>query len=429
MSTSASPITPSPSLVQRGAPARGPRWRWARRLSRWGFRAAVAVLLGLNAWLFVRDRQPVPDLKPVRGLVDARRYAEAEASLRQRLRRSPHDDEARMLLARSLAGQKRMRACADELHRVPFWSPRKPEARYLEGQAYLEAGLARQAEPALRACVANDPMHPTPDDLHRSATEMLIELYVAEGRWEDAQEVVWQVYDRANAEDRAAALVMLLRTEIERIDPASTLERLRKYVAADPQDFAARRALARAEQALGHEAEANAQIDACRKGQPDDPRNWRDWLLILQERGDAPALAQAVEQLPAARSEDYGPEVWEAIGRVRESAGDDTGAAEAYRRAVLARPQEADSHYRLALVEARLGHRDEARVHLDRSKVLRKARTDLVDAVIAYREALAVAPAADPRVVEAAEAVAALCRVIGLDRIADALASTHRRAG
>lgn len=410
-----------------GPAARRPRRavRAVQRIGVWSFRLACLALVALNVWLFQRDRGGVASLKSLRALVDGRLYGEAEAGLRERLRRSPHDDEARMLLARSLAGEQRMLTCAQELHRVPFWSPRKPEARYLEGQAFLEAGRARDAEAALRACVENEPLHPTPDDLLRSATDRLIELYASEGRWQEAQEVVWKIYDRANVEDRAASLVMLLRTEIERIDPASTVEKLRRYSANDPKDYEARRALARAEQAIGREAEATAVIARCLKERPDDLKTWRDWLKILQDRGDAPGLASAVAQLPGALSDEYDPETWEAIGRVREAEGDITAAAEAYRKAVLGKSHDEDFHYRLALVEARLGNRDEARDHLERSKVLRKARTDLVDAVIAYREALAVAPAADPKVKDAAAKVAELCRLIGLDRLAGALEATH----
>jgi tetratricopeptide (TPR) repeat protein len=418
-----------PAAPDRPTAPRSRRRRVRDRLGVWGFRLAVVGLVGLNLWWFVRDRQPVLDLKALRGLIDNREYVEAESELRERLRRSPHDDEARMLLARSLAGQGRMLACAEELHRVPFWSPRKPEARFLEGQAFLEVGRARDAEPALRASVEDDPLHPTPDNFHKAATDMLIGLYVTEQRWDDAQEVVWKTYERANREDRAAALVMYLRTEVERIDPASVVEKLRRYVAADPEDFEARRALAKAEQALGRPAEATAQIQACLAARPDDLEVWRDWLAILQERGDTAALAEAVARLPKPASGDYDAPTWEAIGRVREAAGDHPGAAEAYRKAVLGQPHDADYHYRLALVEARLGNRDEARDHLDRSKVLRQARTDLVDAVIAYREALATGLAADPRVVEAAAKVEELCRTIGLNRAADALAATHRRAG
>lgn len=417
--------TQAPTSTGTGARA-SRRWsRLVRRIGLWGFRLAFLAAVGLNIWLFLRDRGGVESLKNLRTLVDQRRYAEAVEGIRDRLRRSPHDDEARMLLARSLAGDRRMLECAEELRRVPFWSPRKPEARYLEGQALLEVGRAREAEAVLRICVENDPLHPTPDDLLRAATDQLIELYASESRWQDAQEVVWKIYDRANREDRAAALVMLLRTEIERIDPASTIERLRRYAQTDPSDFEARRALARAEQAVGREAEATATIEQCLKERPADLKVWRDWLTILQDRGDAPGLAAAVRQLPADHPDEYDPAVWEAIGRVREAEGDVQAAADAYRKAVQGRPRDEDFHYRLALVEARLGNREQAHEHLERSKELRKSRTELVDAVIAYREALAVAPATDPKVMAEAAKVADLCRVIGLDRTAKALDSTH----
>src|SRR4051812_2403199 len=113
---------PAPAIEPRAAaPPR--RRRMLDRLGVWVFRLAALGLIGLNAWWLVRDRRPAPDLKALRGMLGSRRFPEAEAGLRERLRRSRHDDDARMLLARALAGQERMLDCARELHRVPSWSP------------------------------------------------------------------------------------------------------------------------------------------------------------------------------------------------------------------------------------------------------------------------------------------------------------------
>ena len=89
--------------------------------------------------------------RPGHGLaLDANRVSTArvEPILREHLRRSPHDGEARMMLARALAGRGDLLGCARQLHEVPFWSPRKAEALFREGQSYLKIDRAKDAEDA-----------------------------------------------------------------------------------------------------------------------------------------------------------------------------------------------------------------------------------------------------------------------------------------
>jgi tetratricopeptide (TPR) repeat protein len=407
------------SAVPRSRPTR----RRGRALALGAYRLLVLVLVACNAWWLYRDYRPLEDLKTLRGWVDQRQFAAAEPALREHLRRSPNHDAARMLLARSLAGRGRWLACAGELHRMPFWSPRKPEARFLEGQAYMTALHAVPAEAALLACIDDTPLHPTPADYHKAATELLIELYATEERWEEAQAVVWKTYERVGSLDRPAAIIMWMRTELERIEPKTTVARLRSYVQADPTDLEARRALARAEQAVGRDAEATRQIELCLQARPDDPRIWRDWLKILRFQNSPEGMAEVVARLPESALDD--PEVLEYQGMVRESAGDLDGAAISYRKAVELKPFDEDFHYRLALVESRLGHRDKAREHLDRSKVLRDAHGKLLDAFLAYRDAVATDQPGGTRLTATAAELAELCRTMGLVRIADALAANH----
>ena len=91
----------------------------------------ICLLAGLsrfNAWWYWRDTRDLPALKTISDWISQERYLKAEPALREHLRRSPHDAEARMMLARALAGRGDLLACASQLHQVPHWSPRKPEA-------------------------------------------------------------------------------------------------------------------------------------------------------------------------------------------------------------------------------------------------------------------------------------------------------------
>ncbi len=200
-------------------PTRSHPPRWRSRLARWGFWLLVLGLIGFNAWWLARDLWPLPGTEEINRLIGRKQYAEADQFLRERLRRSPHDGEAMMTLARSLALQDRMLDCAKQLHQVPYWWPEKPEALFLEGETYRKAGYARLAERAWRRCVFDDPLHPTPLGFHKGASEELIELYATEERWPEAREVIWTTYDRVPESQHPYIVIMWLRTEVERIAP------------------------------------------------------------------------------------------------------------------------------------------------------------------------------------------------------------------
>ena len=95
--------------------------------------------------------------------------------------------------------------------------------------------------------VNDDPLHPTPPDIYHDASFELIKLYTVEDRWDDFRVTMWKAYERASPGDEITLLSMRVRSELERIDPAETVGRLERFVAADPTDREALRALAKAE--------------------------------------------------------------------------------------------------------------------------------------------------------------------------------------
>ena len=109
---------------------------------------------------------------------------------------------------------------------------------------------------------------------------------------------------------------MRFRSELERVAPAESIVLLQRYVAADPTDWEALRALARAELALGHREEADHHFEACLKGDPENPRVWRDYLNMLNDRGDFDALKSALGEVPHAAEGD--PDIWKLRGNLKE---------------------------------------------------------------------------------------------------------------
>ncbi len=111
------------------------------------------------------------------------------------------------------------------------------------------------------------------------------------------------------------------------------------------------------------------------RGRPDDARAWRDYLTMLQSLGEQEAFNAALARVP--KSGDAEPEIWMFRGEIKERDGDWAGAAADYRRALELNPNLLNGQYRLATVEARLGHREQAAAHRKRWDQLREARVQL----------------------------------------------------
>jgi tetratricopeptide (TPR) repeat protein len=384
-------------------------------------RATIALLvvsgtIVFNLWWYWRATRPVPDLNTLSTWLRQKRYAEAEPALRERLRRSPQDGDSRILLAMLLGARNDLLGCARELDRVPYWWPKKAEARFRAGQAYLMIDRARDAEAEWLAVVEADPLHASPPDIFHDAGRALLNLYALEDRWDDAKVVLWRLYDESPPSDRPGLLAMRMRSELERVAPLESAVQLRRFVAADPADWEAVRALAHAERQLGLRAEAAAHLRQCLEARPDDSRAWRDYLSLLRAAGDTTGLLDAVERIPKAAETE--PEVWNYRGLALEKHGDLRGAANAYREAIERNPFVLEYHYRLGVAEERLGNRREAKEHFRRSTELREARGQLAQAYAACLAALQ-APGEkgpDPAPIRR---LAALCDTLGWSRAAD----------
>jgi tetratricopeptide (TPR) repeat protein len=379
--------------------------------------ALVTCLAGFNAWWYWRDHRPVPDLETVAVWMSRQQYAQAELALRERLRRSPIDGEARIDLARVLAARNDLLGCARQLHQVPSWWPTKNEALYREGSVSMMLGRAKDAEAAWQAVVRDDPLHPGPPDIMHDATYGLLELYATEDRWEDAHVVLWRAYDEAALEDRPQLLAWRLRSELERVAPLETVPILRRYVAAVPDDWEALRSLARAELALGRKDVAERHFQACMKARPDDPRVWRDYLTMLHEQGEWDAFSALLARAP--RAVESEPEIWKFRGMMCEKNGNIDGAAENYRQAIERNPNVLEYHYRLAVADERLGQRAEAAEHRKRTQQLREASAQLPKAYHDFLDAQAQRSTGGPDLATSIKQLASICETLGFARAAE----------
>jgi tetratricopeptide (TPR) repeat protein len=382
---------------------------------------ATCLLVGLsvfNAWWYWRDTRPLPDVNTISDWMRREQYPRAETALREQLRRSPHDAEARMSLARVLAARGDALGCARQLHEVPYWWPLKAEALYREAQSYIMIDRAKDAEAAWLELIKDDPLHPAPPDLFHDACRDLLKLYAIEDRWDDAYPVMWTAYDRADPIDRPVWLTMRMRPELERITPKESIAVLKRYVTAAADDWEALRALARAELALGFHSEAALHFQAGLEGRPDDVRAWRDYLAMRLEQGDLDAFLALLEKAPQLAEGE--PETWMARGVAREKAGDWQAAAEHFRKAIELNPMAPKYYYRLAMAEERLGLRELAAAHRGRTKELNEARSQLPAAYADYFAALNAKQPHAPDLATACKHLALICDTLGWSRAAQA---------
>ena len=342
----------------------------------------IAILLGFNAWWYWRDTRSLAGLDTVSDWMRREQYVLVESALREQLRRAPHNGETRMTLARALAGRGDVLGCAQQLHEIPFWWPRKAEALLREGQSYLKIDRAKDAEAAWLSAIRDDPLHPISPDLLHDVSQELLKLYAIEDRWEDAYPVIWTAYDHASPADHPVLLAMRIRSELERVAPRDTIEILKRFVIATPDDWEAVHALARAEQALGNHAEAARLFQVCMKGSSDSFRAWRDNLAMFLEQGDQDAFHALLAKPPKSAESQH--ETWMFRAVAGESGKDLQAAAKYFRKAIELNPFVSKYYYRLAMVEQRLGHHEEARALRARTKEMNEARAQLPTAYSDY---------------------------------------------
>lgn len=378
---------------------------------------ALVGLAALNSWWVWRDRA-APTLRSANALLAHGKNAEAETILQDLVRRSPHDGDAREAFGRVLARRGDLVACAEQLSKVPFWWPTKSDALLREGQTWREAGFAARAERAWIAYLRDDPNHPITRTAQAYVETDLINLWSLEDRWSEVRDLVWAIHDRAEPSAKAEFRVMALRTRLERSNPSVSARELRPYVTADPTDWRARQALARAVQTAGDSAEADRLIRACLLALPNDVTVWRDWFTVLSIRNDLDVWSSADAVAPAATNSD--PAVWRLRGLVRERTGRLEFAAEAYRKSLELDPFDAETHHRLDLIDQQLGLAAQASEHRRRFQQLQAANSALSAAFDDYIAAFEESPVDVNRARAASKGIADNAATLGWRKDAEA---------
>ena len=379
----------------------------------------LGVLLGLaGGWRLYTDLQPVPELATCERYLRQGKVDQAERALRAILHRSSRHGGARELLAQLLARKGDKLGCAHELNQIPAWWPGKRGSSFIEGQTFLELNLAQNAEHAFLLCVKNDPLHQSDPARVSSAAKGLLTLYLLEDRVSEAQDVLWEAFDQASPEERGAILNMQMRAATEQIEPSEAVETLRGYVKGDPTDWHARLGLAKAEEQLGNRGEADKLLSQCLKERPESIECWQTRLALLAARNQPDVLHDAIEQMPVSVTQSKNSLIRELQGIDRLNAGEFEKAKELLESALELDPFNPDTMFRLAGIEQRLNQTDSAERHRNLSQTIRKARQDIPESLLNFRNQEQSRGTDPTQHSQAIEKLAVLCETLGWEKLA-----------
>ena len=243
---------------------------------------------------------------------------------------------------------------------------RAPRLQYKLGLALYRSGDAAAAADAARRALALDP------NLAK-AHQLLGIAALAQGRTDEATAALTRALTLQPASDATrSTLVDLYAMQGRTRDEAAQREALAALDTSRPDGLVS---LALAQARHGRSDAAVATLARAAERFPGSPvvanATGRVWLHLAETTGDPQAIQQALAVLaPAAARENASSETLALHGRALLLNGDLKPAQASLLRATTRFPIERDAFLQLSAAEARLGHRDAARVALARHAAL-----------------------------------------------------------
>jgi Flp pilus assembly protein TadD len=243
---------------------------------------------------------------------------------------------------------------------------RAPRLQYKLGLALYRSGDPAAAADAARHALALDPNL-------AEAHQLLGVAALAQGRTDEAAAALTRALKLQPASDATRATLVDLYAAQERTrDETAQREALATLDAARPEGLVS---LALAQLRHGRSDAAVATLARAAERFPGSPvvanATGRLWLDLAETTGDSPAIQQAIGVLaPAAARENASSETLALYGRALLLNGDLKPAQATLLRATTRFPIERNAFLQLSAAEARLGHREAARVALARHAAL-----------------------------------------------------------
>jgi tetratricopeptide (TPR) repeat protein len=286
------------------------------------------------------------------------------------------------------------------------------ETYLAEARAALALGYAPQAERSLRRAIAADPAAP-------EAWKLLLEILWVEDRTPDAQDVVWESYDRVPARSRRDVLRALTLALLEDVPDETARAALKRWIAADPGDVDARVALLQRIASQPRAADPDrqsrlAELEQLVADHPDHLGAREALATALADAGEPERGRAVLDGWPGSES-GRDARYWRLCGRWELEYDRHPDRAEAaFRRALETVPQDWRSWSGLARALTRLGRTTDAR---RAAEAVGRIREALEPTALGTRLDDDFKRLNDP---QALHDLAALAAQAGLSRLADA---------
>jgi tetratricopeptide (TPR) repeat protein len=324
---------------------------------RYGYRATflgmLSFLLGVTC-RYVLGHGSEQFFEQARRFAAARRFDEAEMSLRRLLAREPARTEARLLLGHLAHERGDWATVAAVFRGIPDSDPVAGPIRVAEGDAWLQLNRAVLAEDCWSRAHRLSPEDPQPRG-------RLIYVYGLQLRREPWMRLLWELYDRDQAGLGEMIQLMIAGHVVWEAEEA--VQDVGRFAAADADDVNSRRAVGEYRLLAGQFPKAIRELESILQSKPDDLETRLALVECHLGRADNESARTCLDQISSPAPADY--RFWKDRGslalldrRLDDSVTD-------FAKALANAPFDRELHHKMAQSLRLVGNFDAAERHAE----------------------------------------------------------------